>query len=90
MIKVPAAFTSYGVRCVGRWTRNPVRVKRFFGAPMFTPAEHADVNAAKIWPQGLRSPPAEKLHRLQGVAVTLKQEPAGNREELPLQPNTAA
>jgi putative transposase len=53
--------------------------------------EHADVNAAKcILAAGLAVTACEDTSQPSGRAVSPKQEPAGNREELLLQPHTAA
>ena len=49
--------------------------------------QHADVNAAEnILAAGLAVIACRETATPAGVAVTLKQEPAGNREELLLQP----
>jgi putative transposase len=54
-------------------------------------AEHADVNAAKcILAAGLAVTACEDAPRPTGLVASPKQEPAGNREELLLQPHTAA
>jgi putative transposase len=53
--------------------------------------EHADVNAAKcILAAGLAVTACEDPPRPSGLVASPKQEPAGNREELLLQPDTAA
>jgi putative transposase len=53
--------------------------------------EHADVNAAKcILAAGLAVTACEDSSQPSGWVVSSKQEPAGNREELLLQPHTAA
>jgi putative transposase len=55
------------------------------------PAEHADVNAAKnILAAGLAVTACEDTSQPSGQVASTKQEPAGNREELLLQPHTAA
>ena len=55
--------------------------------PLLRITEHADVNAAKnILAAGLAVTACEDTARLRVVRVTSKQEPAGNREELLLQP----
>jgi putative transposase len=53
--------------------------------------EHADVNAAKcILAAGLAVTACEDPLQPSGLVASPKQEPAGNREELLLQPHTAA
>jgi putative transposase len=55
------------------------------------PAEHADVNAAKnILAAGLAVNACRGSSQPSGRVASTKQEPAGNREELLLQPHTAA
>jgi putative transposase len=55
------------------------------------PAEHADVNAAKnILAAGLAVTACEDTPPPSGRAASMKQEPAGNREELLLRPHTIA
>ena len=54
-------------------------------------AEHADINAAKnILAAGLAVDACRDTSQPSGRIASKKQEPAGNREELLLQPNTAA
>ena len=52
-------------RPVEVWTRNPVRAKRFSGAPhaQTRPSTRMSTPLKIYWPQGLRSPPAENLRR---------------------------
>jgi putative transposase len=55
------------------------------------PAEHADINAAKnILAAGLAVNACRGTSQPPGRVLSTKQEPAGNREELLLQPHTAA
>jgi len=55
------------------------------------PAEHADINAAKnILAAGLAVIACEDNERPSGRPRSSKQEPAGNREELLLQPQHSA
>lgn len=88
---VPAAYTSQ--RCsvckeVDPKSRESQAVFRCTHCPH---TEHADVNAAKnILAAGLAVTACEDQPRPAGRARSPKQEPAGNREELLLQPTTAA
>lgn len=88
VIKVPAAFTSQ--RCpvcghVDPKSRESQAVFRCTNCP-HGPV-HADVNAAKnVLAAGLAVTACRETTAPAGVAVTSTQEPAGNREELLLQP----
>jgi putative transposase len=88
VINVPAAFTS--LRCsacghVDPKSRESQAVFRCTSCPK-APV-HADVNAAKnILAAGLAVTACRETIAPAGAVVTLKQEPAGNREELLLQP----
>lgn len=88
VIKVPAAFTSQ--RCpvcghVDPKSRENQAVFRCTNCP-HGPV-HADVNAAKhILAAGLAVTACRETTAPAGLAVTSTQEPAGNREELLLQP----
>nr|WP_328833341.1 transposase [Mycolicibacterium fluoranthenivorans] len=88
VVKVPAAFTSQ--RCsvcrhVDPKSRESQAVFRCIHC--LRPAEHADVNAAKnILAAGLAVTACREAATPASVAVTSTQEPAGNREELLLQP----
>ena len=47
-------------RPAGRWTRNPVRAKRYSGAPTAPiPSTRTSTLQRTSWPQGLRSPPVK-------------------------------
>jgi putative transposase len=88
VIKVPAAFTSLRCSVCGRVdpeARESQAVFRCISCP-HGPV-HADVNAAKnILAAGLAVTACRETTTPAGAVVTPTQEPAGNREELLLQP----
>lgn len=87
VVKVPAAFTSQ--RCPACKHVDPKSrdSQAVFRCTHCSHTEHADINAAKnILAAGLAVTACRGSAAPAGAAVTLKQEPAGNREELLLQP----
>jgi putative transposase len=88
VVKVPAAFTSQRCSACGHADPKSRESQAVFRCTSCShPAEHADVNAAKnILAAGLAVTACRESAAPAGAAVTLKQEPAGNREELLLQP----
>jgi putative transposase len=91
VIKVPSAFTSQRCSACGRVdpkNRESQAVFRCTSCP-HGPV-HADVNAAKnMLAAGLAVIACREATTPAGVVVTSTQEPAGNREELLLQPDSA-
>jgi putative transposase len=88
IVKVPAAYTSQRCAVCGhvdpksRESQAVFRCIRCHHGPV-----HADVNAAKnILAAGLAVTACREFAAPAGAAVTLTQEPAGNREEILLQP----
>ncbi|BBZ04518.1 transposase [Mycolicibacterium chitae] len=89
--KVPAAYTSQRCSACGHVDPRSRESQAVFRCTRCTHCEHADVNAAKnILAAGLAVTACEDQPRPAGRARSPKQEPAGNREELLLQPTTAA
>jgi putative transposase len=88
VVKVPAAFTSLRCSACGHVDPKSRESQAVFRCTSCSrPAEHADVNAAKnILAAGLAVTACRDTTPPAGAAVTMKQEPAGNREELLLQP----
>jgi putative transposase len=88
VIKVPAAFTSLRCSVCGHVDPKSRESQAVFRCTHCSrPAQHADVNAAKnILAAGLAVAACREAATPPGVAVTSTQEPAGNREELLLQP----
>jgi putative transposase len=88
VVKVPAAFTSQRCSACGHVDPKSRESQAVFRCTNCSqPAGHADVNAAKnILAAGLAATACRESAAPAGAAVTLKQEPAGNREELLLQP----
>jgi putative transposase len=88
VVKVPAAFTSQRCSACGHVDPKSRESQAVFRCTHCAcPAEHADVNAAKnILAAGLAVTACRESAAPAGAAVTLTQEPAGNREELLLQP----
>jgi putative transposase len=87
VVKVPTAFTSQ--RCSGCGHVDPKsrESQAVFRCTHCAHTGHADVNAAKnILAAGLAVTACRESAGPAGAAETLKQEPAGNREELLLQP----
>jgi putative transposase len=90
VVKVPAAFTSQRCSACGHVDPKSRESQAVFRCThCLRPAEHADVNAAKnILAAGLLAVSACGDHpELARYGKSSKQEPAGNREELLLQPN---
>lgn len=91
VIKVPAAFTSQ--RCSACRHVDPKSRESqaaFRCTSCSTPAQHADVNAAKnVLAAGLAVTACRETTTPAGVVGTSTQEPAGNRKELLLQPDSA-
>ncbi|GAB3224177.1 RNA-guided endonuclease InsQ/TnpB family protein [Mycolicibacterium hippocampi] len=91
VVKVPAAYTSQRCSACGQADPKSRESQAVFRCTYCTHHEHADVNAAKnILAAGLAVTACEDQPRPSGRARSPKQEPAGNREELLLQPTTAA
>jgi putative transposase len=90
VVKVPAAFTSQRCSACGHVDPKSRESQAVFRCTTCSrPAEHADVNAAKnILAAGLAVTACRESAAPAGAAVTLKQEPAGNRKELLLQPHS--
>lgn len=88
VVKVPAAFTSQRCSACGHVDPKSRESQAVFRCTHCSrPAEHADVNAAKnILAAGLAVTACRESAAPPGVAETPTQEPAGNREELLLQP----
>jgi putative transposase len=88
VVRVPAAFTSQRCSACGHVDPKSRESQAVFRCTTcLRPAEHADVNAAKnILAAGLAVTACEDQPRPSGRERPLKQEPAGNREELLLQP----
>lgn len=88
---VPAAYTSQRCSACQKVDPKSRESQAVFRCTHCSHAEHADVNAAKNIPAaGLAVTACEDQPRPAGRARSPKQEPAGNREELLLQPATAA
>ncbi|MEI6700073.1 MAG: transposase [Mycobacteriaceae bacterium] len=92
VVKVPAAYTSQRCSACGHVDPKSRESQAVFRCTACTrPAEHADVNAAKnILAAGLAVTACRESVAPMGGAETLKQEPAGTREELLLQPHHSA
>ena len=90
LVKVPAAFTSQRCSVCGHVDPKSRESQAVFRCTHgLRPAEHADVNAAKnILAAGLAVTACRESGAPAGAAVTLTQEPAGNRKELLLQPHS--
>ncbi|WP_442931874.1 RNA-guided endonuclease InsQ/TnpB family protein [Mycobacterium sp. 050128] len=91
VVKVPAAFTSQRCSACGHVDPKSRESQAVFRCTACSrPAEHADVNAAKnILAAGLAVTACRESAAPAGAALTSTQEPAGNREELLLQPHSA-
>ena len=88
---VPAAFTSQRCSVCGHVDPKSRESQAVFRCIYCTHSGHADVNAAKnILAAGLAVTACEDRPRPAGWVRSSKQEPAGNREELLLQPQNAA
>lgn len=91
LVKVPAAYTSQRCSACGHVDPKSRESQAVFRCTHCPHHEHADVNAAKnVLAAGLAVTACEDQSRPAGRARSRKQEPAGNREELLLQPTTAA
>ncbi len=92
VVKVPAAFTSQRCSVCGHVDPKSRESQAVFRCIHCTHGpEHADVNAAKnILAAGLAVAACRESGAPAGAPETPKQEPAGNREELLLQPHHAA
>ena len=87
VVKVPAAFTSQRCSACGYVDPKSRDSQAVFRCTYCTHTGHADVNAAKnILAAGLAVTACRESKAPAGAAETPKQEPAGNREELLLQP----
>jgi putative transposase len=87
VVKVPAAFTSQRCSVCGRVDPKSRESQAVFRCTHCAHAGHADVNAAKnILAAGLAVIACRESVAPAGAAETSTQEPAGNREELLLQP----
>jgi putative transposase len=91
VVKVPAAYTSQRCSACGHVDPKSRESQAVFRCTHCTHREHADVNAARnVLAAGLAVTACEDQPRPAGQARSPKQEPAGTREELLLQPTTAA
>jgi putative transposase len=87
VVKVPAAFTSQRCSACGQVDPKSRESQAVFRCTSCSWTGHADVNAAKnILAAGLAVTACRESAAPAGAAETSKQEPAGNREELLLQP----
>ena len=87
VMKVPAAFTSQRCSECGHVDPKSRESQAVYRCTHCSHNEHADVNAAKnILAAGLAVTACEDRARPSGRARSVKQEPAGNREGLLLQP----
>jgi len=91
MVKVPAAYTSQRCSVCGHVDPKSRESQAVFRCTHCSHHEHADVNAAKnVLPAGLAVTACRESVAPAGATETSKQEPAGNREELLLQPRHSA
>jgi putative transposase len=92
VVMVPAQHTSQRCSACGHVDPKSRESQAVFRCTHCSrPAEHADVNAAKnILAAGLAVTACEDTPLPSGRVASMKQEPAGNREELLLRPHTAA
>ncbi|HEU4361753.1 MAG TPA: transposase [Mycobacterium sp.] len=92
VVKVPAAYTSQRCSSCGQVDPKSRESQAVFRCTTCGHGPvHADVNAAKnILAAGLAVAACEEITVPAGAAMSPKQEPAGNREALLLQPHTAA
>lgn len=87
VVKVPAAYTSQRCSACGHVDPKSRESQAVFRCTHCTHTEHVDVNAAKnVLAAGLAVTACEDDRRPAGRAGSPKQEPAGNRKELLLQP----
>ena len=88
VVTVPAAFTSQRCSACGHVDPKSRESQAAFRCTHCAHSEHADVNAAKnILAAGLAVTACRETVTPAGATATPKQEPAGNREELLLQPH---
>jgi len=91
VVKVPAAYTSQRCSACGQVDPKSRESQAVFRCVHCAHGEHADVNAARnILAAGLAVTACQDQTRLASRARSVTQEPAGNREELLLQPHTPA
>ena len=91
VVTVPPQYTSQRCSACGQVDPKSRESQAVFRCTHCSHREHADVNAAKcILAAGLAVTACEDSSQPSGWVVSSKQEPAGNREELLLQPHTAA
>jgi putative transposase len=90
VVTVPAAFTSQRCSVCGHVDPKSRESQAVFRCTQCAHREHADVNAAKnILAAGLAVTACREAVTPAGTTATPTQEPAGNREELLLQPHHA-
>jgi putative transposase len=91
LVTVPPHHTSQRCSACGHVDPKSRENQAVFRCTHCSHVEHADVNAAKnILAAGLAVTACEDSPQPSSLVVSPKQEPAGNREELLLQPHTAA
>ncbi|MDH6198151.1 putative transposase [Mycobacterium frederiksbergense] len=91
VVAVPAAYTSQRCCVCGHVDPKSRESQAVFRCTHCAHHEHADVNAAKnILAAGLAVTACQDQPRPAGRARSVKQEPAGNREELLLRPRHSA
>ncbi|MGH3674534.1 MAG: RNA-guided endonuclease InsQ/TnpB family protein [Mycobacterium sp.] len=91
VVAVPAAFTSQRCSVCGHLDPKSRESQAVFRCTGCAHTAHADVNAARnILAAGRAVTACEEPTRPPGRAGSLKQEPAGNRKELLLQPHITA
>jgi putative transposase len=91
IVTVPPQYTSQRCSQCGYVDPKSRESQAVFRCTHCSHTEHADVNAAKcILAAGLAVTACEDPLQPSGLVASPKQEPAGNREELLLQPHTAA
>ena len=91
VVKVPSAYTSQRCSACGRVDPKSRESQAVFRCTTCAHKEHADVNAARnILAAGLAVTACQDQTQPAGSTRSPKQEPAGNREELLLQPHTPA
>jgi len=91
VVTVPPQYTSQRCSRCGHVDPKSRESQAVFRCTHCSHTEHADVNAAKcILAAGLAVTACEDMSQPSGRVASTKQEPAGNREELLLQPHTTA
>jgi len=91
LVTVPPHHTSQRCAACGYVDPKSRESQAVFRCTHCAHTEHAVVNAAKnILAAGLAVTACKDTFKPSGLAASAKQEPAGNREELLLQPHTAA